>query len=371
MSNQRLQITNTDTGDVAIIVAPGAGQEGTRYTLPLPSDSARYLTPSEVPAGVVTVEVEAAGEVIRENVQVGHVRPPAAVRKPGGKRPGVGISKTTRTPSGPGAQSGEPSGGSASPLMKFSISRGEAFHDLGQWLSEGGWAEDRVWLQTQAEVDPPSQTPPGGQTSGPGESGGSGGSGGSGSTGGSGGGMGGLNLSRLWIPLAATGGLALVALGGWYFMSGFGLSGGPTVIAEGEGYEVYANGTVFDKTQELQWTACVVGQNWADGECRGDADKASWDQIGSLEDEANTSDLAGHGDWRLPEINELKSYPETEKSYSGVGALWSATEQRGISGFAQGLDQTDGSVIRQSVTRDYAVRLVREPEVDGGECQDC
>lgn len=365
MSNQRVQIANTDTGEVAIVIEAETNGGRTRYTLPMHADSARYLNSNEVPAGIVTVEVDVQGQSIRENVQVAHLRPPAQARKAGGKRPGVGIKKPTTASSGPGEAASRGVDDTNKQQMHFAISRGEAFQDTGQWLSEDGWVEDRVWLQASAEVEgkqpespeeekTPTGTPGTDKSAEAREAK--------------------KNRNKQFeflVPTVIVVVVAVVASLVWVFFPGGDSDGGLEIIQEGDGYEVYANGTVFDKESELQWTLCVVGQEWTEEACSGSAEPVAWEDMDGIVEQANSSGMAEHADWRAPRMEELERYHEFDLGYDGVDVLWSSTEQRGLSGFAQALDQSDGSIKRQSVDREHAVKLVREPVVQDGSCQDC
>jgi hypothetical protein len=51
-----------------------------------------------------------------------------------------------------------------------------------------------------------------------------------------------------------------------------------------------------------------LGQAWAENACAGEAEKYNWDQAKSAADELNRQGgYAGHRDWRLPSIDELKT----------------------------------------------------------------
>jgi hypothetical protein len=67
------------------------------------------------------------------------------------------------------------------------------------------------------------------------------------------------------------------------------------------------NGTVTDQATGLQWKRCSEGQTWSDRSCTGTASTPTWQQ--ALQ-RADTASYAGRDDWRLPNINELKSIVE-------------------------------------------------------------
>ncbi len=66
------------------------------------------------------------------------------------------------------------------------------------------------------------------------------------------------------------------------------------------------DGTVTDKTTGLMWQKCTLGRNWDDTQktCSGFARDLNWRMALS---EAESLELAGYNDWRLPNINELRT----------------------------------------------------------------
>jgi hypothetical protein len=73
-------------------------------------------------------------------------------------------------------------------------------------------------------------------------------------------------------------------------------------------YTVNNDGTVSDSKTRLMWAQCSQGQTWASnggaGSCSGTVSTHTW-QAALTTAEAVT--LAGHSDWRLPNIKELSS----------------------------------------------------------------
>ncbi|OUD15251.1 DUF1566 domain-containing protein [Thioflexithrix psekupsensis] len=67
-------------------------------------------------------------------------------------------------------------------------------------------------------------------------------------------------------------------------------------------YRDNGDGTVTDIKTNLQWMRCLVGQTWQDGRCHGEAQEMYCDTAVALK-----ADFAGHSDWRLPTIEELRS----------------------------------------------------------------
>ncbi len=78
-------------------------------------------------------------------------------------------------------------------------------------------------------------------------------------------------------------------------------------------FTVNNDGTVTDKTTELTWKVCSEGQSWnnTDGSCTGTATTHNWQQALQAPITLNSQGgYAGKTDWRLPNINELKSIVE-------------------------------------------------------------
>lgn len=84
------------------------------------------------------------------------------------------------------------------------------------------------------------------------------------------------------------------------------------------------DGTVTHITTGLMWKRCPQGQEWADGQCNGNASPRSWQ--GSLQN-ADGYEYAGHNDWRVPNIKELASIVEHRCSQPAVNPDVFATAQ--------------------------------------------
>nr|WP_200191524.1 DUF1566 domain-containing protein [Halorhodospira abdelmalekii] len=170
--------------------------------------------------------------------------------------------------------------------------------------------------------------------------------------------------------------LALVVAVGWLVYQVFSVFFAEDDVPSGvhektDSYVIYDNGTVFDKANEIQWTACLFGQEWTDGSCTGSAEEHTWENVENAADDANGASLAGHSDWRIPEADELRAFAEMGLGFNEGAVVWSATEQRGISGFAHAFELGQRGVQRISTGEERAVVLMRSPEVDDEGCEDC
>lgn len=129
------------------------------------------------------------------------------------------------------------------------------------------------------------------------------------------------------------------------------------------------NGTVRHIPTGLIWKRCAEGQTWDGTTCQGTASSYIWQQAFQQADAVNAVSYAGQTDWRVPNINELKSitemgcynpsinltqFPATPESYFWSGSpLAGSSYYAWVVSFGVGLDQWYG--------RNYAyqVRLVR------------
>lgn len=133
-------------------------------------------------------------------------------------------------------------------------------------------------------------------------------------------------------------------------------------------FTINSDGTVVDNNTQLMWMRCSIGQTWntTSSNCTGSPTLYQWDK--ALLASSNYS-FAGFSDWRLPNINELRSIVEDCRSSpainrelfpnSPVGKFWSSSTyitnaaQAWLIDFDLGRDNFDLK------TRTNALRLVR------------
>jgi len=76
-------------------------------------------------------------------------------------------------------------------------------------------------------------------------------------------------------------------------------------------FVVHNDGTVTHSRTGLMWKVCSEGQSWSVAGCAGTATTHSWDLALQIPASLNVSGgYAGYSDWRLPNVNELKSIVE-------------------------------------------------------------
>ena len=77
-----------------------------------------------------------------------------------------------------------------------------------------------------------------------------------------------------------------------------------------ERFQDNGDGTVTDRTNQLMWMRCSVGQTWADGTCSGTPDLRDWASAIDYAEEVNRSGTFFYTDWRIPKLPELASIAE-------------------------------------------------------------
>lgn len=116
------------------------------------------------------------------------------------------------------------------------------------------------------------------------------------------------------------------------------------------------DGTVTDTRTGLMWPKVGTGAGYNSGTSLSFAGAVAW---------AEALDFAGYTDWRLPNINELKSFQEiTWGHYQGqpANAYWSSTTNASSTSFALYVNFVSGAVDTNMSTMSYYVVAVRGGE---------
>ena len=137
-------------------------------------------------------------------------------------------------------------------------------------------------------------------------------------------------------------------------------------------FDIHADGTVTHKPTGLMWMRCSLGQTW-DGNtssCTGSTSPHTWQGALQAAEALNAGEgFAGHRDWRLPDIKELKSIVE-ERCYGPAihGSVfpgtpsswfWSSSPNADGSDYAWDLRFSNGSVYLGGKGVNGQARLVR------------
>jgi hypothetical protein len=133
------------------------------------------------------------------------------------------------------------------------------------------------------------------------------------------------------------------------------------------------NGTVLRLPSGLVWKRCAEGQTWTGATCTGTADSYTWAQAFSRVDAVNAgaagTQNGGQTDWRLPNINELRSVVEqgctnpcinlSQFPLAPASFFWSGSPATSVSGDAWGVyfDYGGGNLGGRQLANQ--VRLVR------------
>ncbi|MBV5311310.1 DUF1566 domain-containing protein, partial [Chromatium okenii] len=139
------------------------------------------------------------------------------------------------------------------------------------------------------------------------------------------------------------------------------------LVRGGQSFETFADnndGTVSQTNTGLMWAKCSEGQSGAN--CTGTAKIMNW---GIALIAANSSDLGGHNDWRLPNLKELQALvdyshykPAIDTDYfpnTPCSWFWSSSPYADYSNYAWHVAFDDGNPDFDTRGKENYVRIVR------------
>ena len=91
-----------------------------------------------------------------------------------------------------------------------------------------------------------------------------------------------------------------------------------TLVTEQQiGKFIIKDGIATDTETGLTWLRFAHGQRWGNGNVVGDAEQFTWDDAMKIPDTFNQQGYAGYNDWRVPDVDELKSLIDKIKGKEG------------------------------------------------------
>lgn len=130
-------------------------------------------------------------------------------------------------------------------------------------------------------------------------------------------------------------------------------------------YNDNGDGTVIDIYTGLIWMRCARGQTWDGKNCQGEARVYTWDEAMKLR-----HTFAGHDDWRLPNIDELKTIIDKSQGNPTIDSaafpntpltsFWSTSPSAGGSNDAWGVTFYGGVAYSDKIGNSFGVRFVRD-----------
>lgn len=136
-------------------------------------------------------------------------------------------------------------------------------------------------------------------------------------------------------------------------------------------FDQFADGTVIDNSTGLMWMSCALGQSWTttDNTCTGSPIKMQWNQMSEVAKFNQSGGFAGKQDWRLPNINELRSIVEDCRSDPAINTVlfpntasakfWTSSPYVGLASNAWVVDFGQGRDNFELKSNSNYVRLVR------------
>ncbi|MDD5271972.1 MAG: DUF1566 domain-containing protein [Methylovulum sp.] len=135
-------------------------------------------------------------------------------------------------------------------------------------------------------------------------------------------------------------------------------------------FRALSNGIAHDTETRLVWCRFVLGQSWQADKVEGEPALYAWQAAHEAVQLFNQQGgHAGHRDWRLPTVSELKTLLNSQAAQQGFidslvfpsnpRWLWTSSPYAGYGGGAWLVNFSEGLAINDSPSLPCAVRLVR------------
>lgn len=146
-----------------------------------------------------------------------------------------------------------------------------------------------------------------------------------------------------------------------------------SAITPSSDFALHNDGTVTHNTTGLMWKVCSEGQTWDAGSCTGTTTVHTWDAALQIPQSLNSGGgypiSPNYTDWRLPNVQELKSIAELKCAFPAINETvfpsipssqyWSSSPNALNNDKAWGVYFNYGYVSFYSRNLGYRVRLVR------------
>jgi|GEM_PF-1322400 len=125
---------------------------------------------------------------------------------------------------------------------------------------------------------------------------------------------------------------------------------------------IVQDGVATDTETGLMWLRFAHGQRWENGTVAGDAEKFNWHDAMKIPQKFNRQGYEGYKDWRVPNIDELKTLVAKEKGNLidvDETCFWSSYSPHGVNGNSAWIVKTTGISSNYGKMSSNSVRFVR------------